>query len=80
MSDVFERVKKILIEQLDADEEIISPEAGFIEDLGADSIDSVELVMTFEVEFDIEIPEDDAAKFIKVKDVVEYIQNRMSRK
>lgn len=79
MSDVFERVKKILLEQLDIDEETVIPEASFVEDLGADSIDSVELIMSFEVEFDIEIPEDEALKFITVKDSVVYIQNRMSR-
>ena len=64
MSDVLERVRKIVIEHLDADPEKVTEKASFIDDLGADSLDNVELVMAFEEEFDIEIP-DDAAEHIQ---------------
>ena len=69
-----ERVKKIITEQLGVDEEDVTPEANFVEDLGADSLDTVELVMAFEEEFGIEIPDDDAEKITKVKDAIEYIE------
>ena len=64
MSDILERVRKIVIEHLDADPEKVTEKASFIDDLGADSLDNVELVMAFEEEFDIEIP-DDAAEHIQ---------------
>ena len=71
-----ERVAAIIVEQLGVSPEEISPEASFIEDLGADSLDIVELVMAMEEAFDIEIPDDDAAKIEKFRDAVEYIQQR----
>src|ERR1700748_3149540 len=80
MSDVLERVRKIVIEHLDADPERVTEKASFIDDLGADSLDNVELVMAFEEEFDIEIP-DDAAEHIKtVGDAVKSIEERLSKK
>jgi len=71
-----ERVKKIIVEQLGVDDAEVTPEASFIEDLGADSLDTVELVMAFEEEFGIEIPDEDAEKIVTVKDAVEYIKAR----
>lgn len=73
MSDVFERVRKIVVEQLGVDAEKVTPEATFIEDLGADSLDTVELVMAFEEEFGIEVPDDQAEKIAKVEDVVKLV-------
>ena len=69
----FERVKKVVVEQLDASAEEVTPEAAFVEDLGADSLDVVELVMGLEEEFEIEIPDEDAEKIHTVKDAVDYI-------
>ena len=69
-----ERVKKIICEQLGVEEDEVSPEAKFIEDLGADSLDTVELVMAFEEEFGIEIPDEDAEKIATVGDAVSYIK------
>jgi acyl carrier protein len=74
---VEEKVKKIVGEQLGVDEEEITPNASFVEDLGADSLDTVELVMAFEEEFSIEIPDDDAEKIITVQNSVDYIKERM---
>ncbi len=74
MSDVFERVKKIVVEHLGAEEDKVVPEASFIEDLGADSLDTVELVMAFEEEFGIEIPDEAAEKIQTVQHAVDYIQ------
>jgi acyl carrier protein len=71
-----ERVTAIIVEQLGVSPEEIAPEASFIEDLGADSLDIVELVMAMEEAFDIEIPDDDAAKIEKFRDAVEYVQQR----
>ncbi len=68
-----ERIKEIIVEQLGVDAAQITPEASFIDDLGADSLDTVELVMAFEEEFDIEIPDEDAEKIRTVKDVVSYL-------
>jgi acyl carrier protein len=73
MSDIAERVKKIVIEHLGADEAKVTETASFIDDLGADSLDTVELVMAFEEEFSIEIPDDAAEKILTVKDAIEYI-------
>ena len=73
MSDIESRVKKIVAEHLDVDEAGISLSASFTDDLGADSLDQVELVMAFEEEFGIEIPEDAAEKITKVEDAVKYI-------
>ncbi|HZX48692.1 MAG TPA: acyl carrier protein [Nitrospirota bacterium] len=74
---VEEKVKKIVGEQLGVDEEEITPDASFVEDLGADSLDTVELVMAFEEEFTIEIPDEDAEKIITVQNAVDYIKERM---
>ena len=72
----FDRVKKVVAEQLQVDPEQITPEASFIEDLGADSLDVVELVMALEEEFDIEIPDEDAEKLGTVGSAVDYIDNK----
>jgi acyl carrier protein len=75
MASVFERVQKIIMKQLNVDEEQITRDAVFVDDLGADSIDSVELVMAFEAEFKLDIPERDADGFRKVDDVVKYLES-----
>ena len=75
-----ERVKKIITEQLGVDEEDVTPEANFVEDLGADSLDTVELVMAFEEEFGIEIPDEDAEKITRVKEAIEYIDSHSKKK
>ncbi|MCH7895509.1 MAG: acyl carrier protein [candidate division NC10 bacterium] len=76
-ADIEERVKKIVIEQLGVDGAEVTPDASFVEDLGADSLDTVELIMVLEEEFGIEIPDDDAEKIAKVKDAVQYIKDRV---
>ena len=73
MSDTAERVKKIVVEHLGVDEAKVSESASFIDDLGADSLDTVELVMAFEEEFGIEIPDDAAESIVTVGDAVKYI-------
>lgn len=73
MSDVFERVKEIIVDQLDVEESQVTPEASFADDLDADSLDVVELVMEFEDEFDLEIEDEEAEKIATVGDVVDYI-------
>ena len=75
--EVFEKVKGIIVEQLGVTEETVSMEASFIDDLGADSLDIVELVMALEEEFDIEIPDADAEKVVTVGDVVDYIKENV---
>ncbi len=75
---VEERVKKIIAEQLGVEGEEVTPEAKFVEDLGADSLDIVELVMALEEEFGIEIPDEDAEKIGTVKDAFEYIKSHTS--
>ncbi len=74
---VEDRVKKIIVEQLGVEEEDVTPEASFVEDLGADSLDTVELVMAFEEEFDIEIPDEEAEKILTVGRAIEYIKEKM---
>ncbi len=74
MSDVAERVKKIVVEHLGVDESKVTENASFIDDLGADSLDTVELVMAFEEEFGCEIPDDAAEKIVTVKDAVSFIE------
>lgn len=74
---IFERVKKIIADQLSLDEEEIGMDSSFIDDLGADSLDIVELIMALEEEFDIEIPDEDAEKVSIVGDVVEYIKQHV---
>ena len=76
MSTTFERVKKVIVEQLDVPEEEVKPEAHFVDDLGADSLDVVELVMGLEEEFDIEIPDEDAEKITRVQEAVNYIEEK----
>ena len=71
---VEEKVKQIIVEELGVDEPEVTPNARFIEDLGADSLDTVELVMAFEEEFGIEIPDEDAEKIQSVRDAVTYIE------
>ena len=77
MSDVAERVKKIVVEHLNVDAEKVSDGASFIEDLGADSLDIVELVMEFEKEFNIDIPDEDAEKLRTVGDAVKYLNEKV---
>ena len=77
MSDISERVKKIVIEHLGVDEEKVVETASFIDDLGADSLDTVELVMAFEEEFDCEIPDDIAEKIVTVKDAISHIEENL---
>lgn len=74
--EILERVKKIVVEHLDVDAEKVSEKASFIDDLGADSLDNVELVMAFEEEFDIEIPDDAAEKIMTVGDAVSFIAEK----
>jgi acyl carrier protein len=74
MSQVEEKVKKIICEQLDVAEEDVVLTASFVDDLGADSLDQVELIMAMEEEFDISIPDEDAEKITTVKDAIEYIE------
>ena len=73
--EVFEKVKEIIVEKLNSPENTVTLEASFIDDLGADSLDIVELIMALEEEFDMEIPDADAEKIVTVNDVVEYIKN-----
>lgn len=75
--DVEQKVKKIIVEQLGVDEGEVTPDASFVEDLGADSLDTVELIMVLEEEFGIEIPDDDAEKIVHVKDAAQYIKDRI---
>ena len=78
MSDVFERVKKIVVENLDVEEDKVTEQASFIDDLGADSLDLVELVMAFEEEFNIEIPDDVQENIRTVGDAVSHIKAHVS--
>ena len=78
MSDITDRVKKIVVEHLNVEENKVSDEASFIDDLGADSLDTVELVMAFEEEFDIEIPDDAAETIQTFGDAVKFINDKMS--
>lgn len=73
-----EKVKEIIAKQLGVNAAEITPESSFVEDLGADSLDTVELVMAFEENFNIEIPDEDAEKITKVKDAIEYIKKKQS--
>ncbi|MEE1351531.1 MAG: acyl carrier protein [Clostridia bacterium] len=70
----FERVKSVIVDQLGADEAAVTPEASFVDDLGADSLDIVELIMGLETEFDLEIPDEEAEKIRTVGDAVNYIK------
>ncbi|UZQ86677.1 acyl carrier protein [Thermoclostridium stercorarium] len=75
---IFEKVKEIIVDQLGVDESEVTMEASFIDDLGADSLDIVELIMALEEEFDLEIPDKDAEKIVTVGDAVEYIKAHTS--
>jgi len=76
MSDIAESVKKIVVEHLGVDAAKVTDNASFIDDLGADSLDTVELVMAFEEEFGVEIPDDAAEKIVTVKDAVAFIEEK----
>jgi acyl carrier protein len=76
MSEIADKVKKIVVEHLGVEEAKVTPEASFIDDLGADSLDTVELVMAFEEAFGVEIPEDAAEKISTVKDAIDYIEKQ----
>ena len=78
MASVEERVKSIIMDQLQVSEAEVTPSASFVDDLGADSLDTVELVMKFEEDFDIEIPDEDAEKIATVQDAVDYIKEHSS--
>jgi acyl carrier protein len=73
MADIAERVVKIICEQLDVEEKDVVPKASFVDDLGADSLDQVELIMAMEEEFNISIPDEDAEKIASVQDAIDYI-------
>lgn len=75
--EILEKIKRIVADQLGIDEDDVVPEASFIDDLGADSLDIVELIMAFEEEFDLEIPDEDAEKIVTVKDAIDYIKNNV---
>src|SRR4029434_1339828 len=77
---VADKVKSIIVEQLGVDEEEVTPDASVVDDRGADSLDTVELVMAFEEEFGIEIPDEDAEKITRVKEAVEYIDSHAQSK
>ena len=74
MADIEEKIRKIICEQLDVDENDVVAEASFVDDLGADSLDQVELIMAMEEEFDISIPDEDAEKISTVQDAIDYIK------
>ena len=76
--EIAERVKSIIVDQLGVSMEEVTPEASFIEDLGADSLDIVELIMALEEEYDMEIPDEDAEKIQTVGDVITYIQSKQA--
>lgn len=76
---VFDKVRDIVVEELSVDAAEVSPESTFVEDLGADSLDVVELVMRFEEEFDVEIPDEDAEKITTVGDAVRYIESKVDK-
>ena len=80
MSNVEEKVKDIIVEELGVEREKLTSDASFMEDLGADSLDTVELVMAFEEEFGIEIPDEDAEKITRVKEAIEYIESHGKKK
>ena len=76
---VADKVKSIIVEQLGVDEEEVTPDASFVDDLGADSLDTVELVMAFEKEFDIDIPDEEAEKLRTVGDALKYLQDKLGK-
>ena len=80
MEPVSDRVKKIIVDQLGVEEDLVTSEASFVDDLGADSLDTVELVMALEEEFGIEIPDEDAEKITRVKEAIDYIEKNAKKK
>ena len=78
MSEHYDKIKEIIIDKLGVQNEKITMEAKFIEDLGADSLDTVELIMQFEEEFGIEIPDDDAEGLLSVGQAIDYIENKLN--
>ncbi|HIE52578.1 MAG TPA: acyl carrier protein [Armatimonadetes bacterium] len=74
---VYEKIRDIIVDQLGVEEEKVKPDASFVEDLGADSLDVVELIMRIEEEFDLEIPDEDAEQIVTIADAVEYIESRL---
>lgn len=74
--DTLERVKKVLVDQLDVDAAAITPEASIVDDLGADSLDIVEIIMGLEDQFDVEIPDEDAEKITTVQDIITYVETK----
>ncbi|HEY7708929.1 MAG TPA: acyl carrier protein [Candidatus Entotheonella sp.] len=79
MSSVAERVHSIIVEQLGVDDKEVTSKASFIDDLGADSLDTVELVMAFEEEFELEIPDEDAEEIMTVADAINYIESKVGQ-
>jgi len=79
MEPVADRVKKIIVDQLGVEEDLVTAEASFVDDLGADSLDTVELVMALEEEFGIEIPDENAEKITRVKEAVDYIDKHAEK-
>jgi acyl carrier protein len=79
MEPVADRVKKIIVDQLGVEEEQVTTEASFVDDLGADSLDTVELVMALEEEFGLEIPDEDAEKITRVKEAIDYIEKHADK-
>jgi acyl carrier protein len=77
MSDVASRVKSIIVDKLGVDENEVTPEASFTNDLGADSLDTVELIMEFEKDFDISIPDEEAEKIASVGDAIKYVEENV---
>ena len=80
MEPVADRVKKIIVDQLGVEGETVTPDASFVDDLGADSLDTVELVMALQEEFGIEIPDEDAEKITRVKEATGYIEKNSKKK
>ena len=78
MSEIADKVKKIVVEQLSVNEDQVTPEAKFIEDLGADSLDQVELIIALEEQFGAEIPDEEAEKLTTVGDAIEYIEKKQA--
>ena len=78
-SQIEQKVRDIIVEQLGVDPEQVTPEASFVDDLGADSLDTVELVMALEEEFDLEIPDEEAEKITTVAEAIEYIERNMEK-
>ena len=79
MADVAEKVKQIIVDELGVDEEEVTPDASFVEDLGADSLDTVELVMALEEEFETEIPDEEAEKITTVQQAIDYIASHVKK-